>query len=91
MGNTVVAVGYCSFLIFTKLSIDYLLQLSLSEYQKRVVIRVEGMTCKTCAQSIRSAPSKVQGVMAINVDLEKGEVAVGFDSGMEDIPVTPLF
>ena len=63
---------------------------SLSEYQKRVVIRVEGMTCKTCAQSIRSALSKVQGVMAINVDLEKGEVAVGFDSGIEDIPVTPL-
>ncbi|MFN7088739.1 MAG: mercuric transporter MerT family protein [Candidatus Paceibacteria bacterium] len=63
---------------------------SLSEYQKRAVIRVEGMTCETCAQSIRSALSNVQGVMAINVDLEKKEVVVGFDSGINDIPVTQL-
>lgn len=63
---------------------------SLSEYQKRAVIRVEGMTCETCAQSIRSALSKVQGVRAINVDFEKGEVVVGFDSGIKDIPVTQL-
>lgn len=48
------------------------------------------MTCETCAQSIRSALSKAQGVRAINVDLVKGEVVVGFDSGIKDIPVTQL-
>ncbi|KKL78084.1 hypothetical protein LCGC14_2028340 [marine sediment metagenome] len=56
----------------------------------QVVIKVEGMTCNACAQSINSAISKIQGVNAVNVSLEKGEAIVGFDNNVKDIPTNRL-
>lgn len=56
----------------------------------QVVIKVEGMTCNACAQSISFAISKIQGVMAVSVSLEKGEAIVGFDNTVKDIPTNGL-
>lgn len=57
---------------------------------QKVVITVEGMTCEACAKSINAALSKIQGVSAVNVSLEKGEAIVGFDNNLKDIPENKL-
>ncbi|MFQ5714702.1 MAG: mercuric transporter MerT family protein [Candidatus Scalinduaceae bacterium] len=57
---------------------------------QQVVIKVEGMTCEACTISINSALSKIQGVKAVNVILEKGEAIVGFDNNVKDIPTNML-
>jgi copper chaperone len=56
----------------------------------QVVIKVEGMTCNACAKSINSAISKIQGVMAVSVSLEKKQAIVGFDDNIKDIPTNQL-
>jgi copper chaperone CopZ len=57
---------------------------------QKIVIEIKGMTCEACAQSINSAISKIQGVNAVNVSLEKGEAIVGFDNNVKDIPTNRL-
>jgi len=62
----------------------------MSEDLQKVVIKVEGMTCEACTISINSAFSKIQGVKAVNVSLERGEAIVGFDNDVKDIPANRL-
>ena len=57
---------------------------------QKVVITVEGMACEACAKSINSALSKIQGISAVNVSLERGEAIVGFDNNVKDIPTNRL-
>ncbi|HHT9120223.1 MAG TPA: mercuric transporter MerT family protein [Candidatus Hypogeohydataceae bacterium YC41] len=62
------------------------LLVSKSDY-KIVTFLVEGVTCAGCAETIRSAVSKVSGVKAVNVDVKNGEVAVGFKKDLNFIPI----
>lgn len=43
------------------------------------VIRVDGMTCGHCKQSVEGALSKLDGVKSAAVDLENKNVTVDFD------------
>ena len=54
----------------------------LQDDLKVVTLRVEGMTCSSCADTVKSAVSEVKGVKAVNVDLKNGEVEVGFEKGV---------
>lgn len=45
----------------------------------RIVLRVEGMTCEGCAAIAEKAIRGVPGVLAAQVDYEKGEAVVGTD------------
>lgn len=65
-------------------------EVPISDNLQQVVIEIKGMTCEACAQSINSAISKIQGVNAINISLEKGEAVVGFDNNVKDIPKNRL-
>lgn len=65
-------------------------EIPVSDDLQQVVIKVEGMTCETCAISINFALLKIQGVRAVNVSLEKGEAIVGFDNNFKDIPTNRL-
>ena len=48
----------------------------LSEGQARVVIPVNGMTCGACASAITRAVKKLDGVITVDVDYEKGSTTV---------------
>jgi copper chaperone len=37
-------------------------------------IKVEGMSCQHCVSAVKKALESLQGVEAVQVDLEKGEV-----------------
>lgn len=42
-------------------------------------LKVEGMTCGHCAETVTNAVKGLAGVQSVNVDLDKKEVAVDFD------------
>jgi len=46
---------------------------------ERVEIRVEGMTCGGCVNSIQNALNQREGVHRATADLENGIVSVDFD------------
>ncbi|WP_307892502.1 copper chaperone CopZ [Bacillus swezeyi] len=44
-------------------------------------LKVEGMSCNHCVQSVEGSVGKLSGVEAVKVDLSAGKVDVSFDSG----------
>ena len=46
---------------------------------KQESVKVEGMTCQHCVQTITEALKKIQGLDSVAVDLDKKEVDVKFD------------
>lgn len=48
---------------------------------KQVVLPVEGMTCSSCAVSVKWALDGVEGIRDVKVDVEKGQVAVTYADG----------
>lgn len=46
----------------------------------RAVLKVEGMTCEACAAVIRTAMRRVPGVLAVEVNYEKGEAVIAADA-----------
>jgi len=43
----------------------------------RAVFQIEGMTCEGCATTVAQAIRQVPGVVAVDVNYEKGEAVVG--------------
>ncbi|MDQ0229649.1 copper chaperone CopZ [Metabacillus malikii] len=41
--------------------------------------KVEGMSCQHCVNAVEGSVSKLAGVQAVKVILDKGEVEVSFD------------
>ncbi|XP_078602292.1 copper-transporting ATPase 1-like isoform X1 [Branchiostoma floridae x Branchiostoma japonicum] len=52
--------------------------------QKKVKIKVEGMTCNSCVESIEKVMSSVEGVKTIKVSLEDKEAVIDFDPQQTD-------
>ena len=46
-----------------------------------VIIRIEGMHCHKCEQSIQKALSRQPGVHEVEVDFNSGQASVLFDRG----------
>uniref|UniRef100_A0AAQ4QI03 Copper-transporting ATPase 2 n=1 Tax=Gasterosteus aculeatus aculeatus TaxID=481459 RepID=A0AAQ4QI03_GASAC len=49
-----------------------------------VTIRIAGMTCNSCVQSVEGRISQVTGVQSIAVSLEEGKGTVTFDPGLTE-------
>lgn len=48
-------------------------------------LRVEGMTCGHCAQTVTGALQKVGGVERAQVDLNAGRARIEYDEGRTDL------
>jgi copper chaperone len=46
---------------------------------RELTVKIGGMTCEHCVQTIEEALIDVDGILAAEADLEKGEVFVQFD------------
>ena len=46
---------------------------------RQETIKVEGMTCQHCVQTITDTLNKITGLNTVNVDLVKKEVSVKFN------------
>ena len=44
-----------------------------------VTIKVEGMSCQHCVNSIEGSVGKLEGVSTVMVDLDRGTVSIDFD------------
>ncbi len=49
--------------------------------EKKVEMKVEGMTCEGCAAKVKTCLEKVEGVKSAEVSLEKKLAVVTFDNG----------
>ena len=47
---------------------------------RQETIKVEGMTCQHCVQTITEALNNITGLNTVNVDLVKKEVSVKFNA-----------
>jgi len=45
----------------------------------RKVLKVEGMTCKHCVQTVSETVGKMTGVQKVDVNLDQKEVTIEFD------------
>jgi mercuric ion transport protein len=60
---------------------------SLNENLQTLTLKVEGITCEGCAETIRSTVFEVRDVKAVSVDLKSGEVNVGFKKDLDSVPI----
>ncbi len=49
------------------------------------VIKVMGMSCDHCVQTITKAVEGINGIARVQVDLEKKQVTVGFEENQTDL------
>ena len=52
---------------------------------KQELIKIEGMVCQKCVQTIRKALKKISGLNSIDVSLDNKEVNVRFDENETNI------
>ena len=45
----------------------------------RKILKVEGMTCQHCDQTVSETVGKMAGVQKVDVDLDRKEVTIEFD------------
>ncbi|CAN2247942.1 copper chaperone CopZ [Bacillus vallismortis] len=44
-------------------------------------LHVEGMSCQHCVKAVKTSVGELDGVSAVDVNLEAGKVDVSFDAG----------
>ena len=49
---------------------------------ERIELKVEGMTCGGCVNSVQNALNRIDGISSAIADLDSGIVTVDFDSGI---------
>ncbi|MDI6760414.1 MAG: heavy-metal-associated domain-containing protein [Candidatus Brocadiaceae bacterium] len=59
----------------------------LNEDLQTLTLKVEGITCAGCAETIKTAIFEVRGVKAVSVDPKSGEVKVGFKKDLDSVPI----
>lgn len=67
---------------------DLCLTRIIRDIMMRKVLKVEGMTCQHCVETVSEAVTKMAGIQRVDVSLEEKEVIVDFDESqtkMEDI------
>ncbi|MFN3466320.1 MAG: mercuric transporter MerT family protein [Candidatus Brocadiales bacterium] len=52
-----------------------------------LTLKVEGISCAGCAETVKSTIFKVKGVKAVNVNLKGGEVKVEFRKDLDSVPI----
>ena len=58
---------------------------AVADGQVRTVIPVEGMSCAACAKTVRTAVKKLDGVIEVEVDPEKGSATVVHEKGKPSV------
>lgn len=51
----------------------------------REILKVEGMTCQHCVQTVSEAIGKLAGVQSVAVDLDQKSVTIDFDEAQTNV------
>jgi copper chaperone CopZ len=57
-----------------------------AESLKTTQIKIKGMTCRHCVQTIKKALQTKNGVKEAQIDLESGMATVRYDAGLIQVP-----
>lgn len=49
------------------------------DFKMKEILKVEGMSCKSCVNAIETNVNNLEGVSAVSANLDAGDVAVEFD------------
>lgn len=71
--------------LITALTLAFALCASAWAATKTVTLSVPGMTCAACPITVKKAPNKIDGVVKIEVSLEKKEATVTYDDGKTSV------
>lgn len=52
---------------------------------EETLLKVEGMSCRSCVSHIHTALSEVQGVQEVSVQFERGQVLVKYDAAAAQV------
>ncbi|HRD92072.1 MAG TPA: heavy metal-associated domain-containing protein [Accumulibacter sp.] len=52
-----------------------------------IVIRITGMRCQACVQSVRAVLEALRGVEAVAVSLEPGQATVSYDPTLGNVAI----
>ena len=50
-----------------------------------VILNVQGMSCGGCVNSIKSVLQPINGVISVDVSLEKAQATIEYDAGKADV------
>jgi copper chaperone CopZ len=76
-GVTVLAIGFLFFPSYVGVFLGTADDSALSENMNQAVFKIDGMTCEGCSAIVAKAVKTVPGVLAVEVNYEKGEAIVG--------------
>lgn len=51
---------------------------------EKITLTVKGMTCMGCVGSVKNVLEQMPGVSSVDIALETGQVAVGYDPAVVD-------
>lgn len=54
--------------------------------QAKMVLKIEGMTCKMCVKHVAKALQGVAGVLGVEVNLEDAQAQLSYDPALADLP-----
>ncbi|WP_153559298.1 mercuric transporter MerT family protein [Roseimaritima sediminicola] len=80
-GVTVLAVAFLFFPSYVGVLFGTSDAAAVTEDMNRAVFQIEGMTCEGCATTVAQAIRQVPGVVAVDVNYEKGQAVVGVKPG----------
>lgn len=52
---------------------------------EKLILKVSGMTCLGCVNSVRKVLEPIAGVNSVEVSLEKGQAAIQYDSAKANV------
>ncbi len=80
-GVTVLAVAFLFFPSYVGLLFGTNDAAAVTEDMNRAVFQIEGMTCEGCATTVAQVIRQVPGIVAVDVNYEKGQAVVGVKPG----------
>ncbi|HBR10282.1 TPA: heavy metal translocating P-type ATPase, partial [Candidatus Acetothermia bacterium] len=55
---------------------------SVMAEKEKAILKIGGMTCASCAQTVEKALNKAEGVLEVNVNLATEQATIEFDAGI---------
>jgi len=52
-------------------------------FSKKMVIKIEGMKCEHCANSVKNALEKIDNVKSVKVNLKSNEAVISYNKNID--------
>ena len=74
-------------LLVAHLSYSSCLGAAIANLRESVVLRVRGMFCSSCADTVKQAVAPLPGILSVTVDIRRDRVTVTYDRQKGSVPL----